>query len=337
MKQNIDMQKIINVIKYDTRRGYFGDWTPAQIHSAYHEAMENPDHGINIFTGTISVNGVCGALWNEMSYNPTRFGYNSPFLFDNQNSIELFCKKQIQDQVLKPIQEHLHTFLSIAKKINENFEQTNKINEDNQTIKSTYGTISMNYVMLSSLVKAIHSITSINLNDFKSSKQHRRKIIEIVQSRHPDLIRRNKNIDFDIFETYQAESRYIEHKIHVLNHEIEDISYIIQDKQEYEQPLDTSNEESKIETKNKELDKLMSRLEFIQYQAKELSKTNTKYTPTNGVFFGITYLKQTNIKFAIYFDYEKYFQYQRCNYTRDARRDCFTDRINRWIIFCIHR
>ena len=276
MKRNKDIQKIINVIKYDTRRGYFGEWTPAQIHSAYHDAMENPDHGNNIFTGTISVNGVCGALWNEMSYNPIRFGYKSPFLFDNQNSVELFYKNQTLAPVLKPIQEHLHTFLSIAKKIDEKFEQTNKISEDNQTIKSTYGTISMNYIMLSSLAKAIHSIASINLSDFKSSKQHRRKIIEIVQSRHPDLIRQKQNIDFDAFETYQAESRYIEHKIHELNSEIEEISYIIQDKQEYEQPLDTSNEESKIETKNQELDKLMSRLEFIQYQIKKLSKTNTK-------------------------------------------------------------
>lgn len=270
MKQTADTQKIINVIKYDTRRNYFGNWTPGQIHAAYHDAMENPDHGFNIFIGTISINSVCGALWNEMSYNPIRFGFESPFLVNGSNNLDSFCKNNLPDASQKPIQEHVQRFFSIAKQIDENFEKTGKFSKNNITIKSTYGTISMNYIMLSALARAIHAIATINLTDFKSSKQHRKKITEIVQSRHPDLIRNKANIDFDKFETYQLELKSIEHEIYVLNNKIDTISYTINDKQEYEQPIDTTYEEHQISQINQKIDTLMSRHEFIQYQLNNL-------------------------------------------------------------------
>ena len=270
MKITMDAKKIVDVIKYDTRRSYFGDWTPAQIYTAYHDAMENPEHGFNVFIGTISVNSVCGALWNEMSYNPLRFGYESPFIVNGLNNLELFCKNNLQDKSKKQIQEYVKKFFSIAKQLDEHFETNGKISKNNITIRSTYGFINMDYIMLSALARAIHAIATINLSDFKSSKQHRRKITEIVQLRHPDLIRDKKNIDFDKFETYQLELKSIEQEIYTLNNKTYTISYAIKDKQEYEQPIDTTEEETKISQINQKIDKLMSRYEFIQHQLNNL-------------------------------------------------------------------
>ena len=273
MKSNPYMQKIVKIIKYDTRREYFGNWTPAQIYTAFHDALENPNHGISIFTGTISVNGICGALWNEMSYNPLHFGYENPFFFNGKNDIEQFCRKNTQDKSLISVQENLRKFLSVTKKIDTNFATTNKLSENNVTIISTYDRISLNYVMLSCLSKAIHKISETNLYDFKHSKKHRKKIIEIVQIRHPDLIRHKPNADFDRIAAYNAESKSIEQQIYELNTEIDSISYVIQDKQEYEQPIDTTYEKTKIANINQKINNLMSRYEYIQYQIKSLSRS----------------------------------------------------------------
>ena len=118
-----EMQKIKNTIKYDTRRAYFGEWTPAQIHAIYHDAMDNFEHKIALNIGTLSVDAVCGVLWNEMSYNPIHFGSVSPFMFHGKNDIKQFIDTPTNDKTLNIVKELLKTFLSTAEKIDKAFDE----------------------------------------------------------------------------------------------------------------------------------------------------------------------------------------------------------------------
>ena len=70
-KQRIkaERQRVHDIIKYDVNRKYFGDWTPDGLNATY-----NSPTPVNFYTGILSVDKICDALWNEMSYNPERFG-----------------------------------------------------------------------------------------------------------------------------------------------------------------------------------------------------------------------------------------------------------------------
>ena len=98
-------QKIFSkreVVKYSANRAYFGKMTGAGLAKAYGlfkhtQDWDKPVTSATVLVGKIDGGVICRALWNEMSYNPLRFGNVSPFLYKGKEDIYHFCRNGVPE------------------------------------------------------------------------------------------------------------------------------------------------------------------------------------------------------------------------------------------------
>lgn len=185
-REERDIRKII---KYDTSRKYFGSWTPRELNKSYQNAP------CNLKIGILSVDDICDALWHEMSYNPVRFGYKSPFVFNGKNSLKEFIDSSLDlanngFETLSVIQTYLSRFWRFATKLYPDFEEKGYAKNNSVWISTVLPTnpnsnpVPNNaYLMLDLLRKSLKEITKRNLADFYRVK-YRDMIAKVVMARH---------------------------------------------------------------------------------------------------------------------------------------------------------
>ena len=275
-----------NIVKYNVTRKYFGDWTPNELNDSY--ICENPTQ---LRIGVLSVDDICDALWNEMSYNPVRFGTTSPFEFDGKNSLEKFIDTPIAPdnkafKTLSIVQSYLSRFWKLATKYDEAFKTTKHFKSNCVTITTTISTNpgskpvpSMTYVMLGKLRNSVKAIASQNLNDF-GKKTYQKQMIDVILARHPDLVRPIKTQNFAASARKDKELQHYKVAEQNLIKEIQDKNFEITDTQsridtltmEFENPGDASKDKALLQNQTKELEKLEYALVNIQQKMKQFTK-----------------------------------------------------------------
>lgn len=189
-----------NIIKYNTSRMYFGNWSENVLDDIHNKAV-NTKTPQKIYVGDLTNDIICNALWYEMSYNPERFGNISPFVIKNQNSILYFdttyktkmsykTKDFLPDEIVN-LTWNISVFLKNLKSVNlyDTFAKTGKLPEFFTIVAAKLVTndilcLDTEHRVLHSLNEAIHAITKQNYLDL-NNPVYRDKIIQTVQQRHP--------------------------------------------------------------------------------------------------------------------------------------------------------
>ena len=270
-KSDKKIDKIQEIIKYNTKRKYFGVWRPQDLYDAYKVKSGRP-----VKIGTLSISNICDTLWNEMSYNPGRFGTISPFDVWCIKTPESFIKQKFSDKdALYKVQYALSEFLSLVSQYDQSFRTNGYLNTDCVIINHVptfYPTKrpvpNLQYKMLSSLVHCVHLIASQNWNDFKR-KKYQNQIINAVQTRHADLSESDfdtlsRRVQYPELHKYQDMYKNVNYAIMEKNSAIMDTEMRIQSLQEYEIPGDTSSETALLQKQNMDLQKLEQMLDDIK-------------------------------------------------------------------------
>jgi len=192
--------KIKLVLKYDTSRHYFAGFSPDALSAAYGRLKTSaswniPDVTTSLYVGKIDGNVICNALWNEMSYNPVRFGTVSPFVFNNKNNLFAFCDRRgashINSDILAEIRHKLIVYMNINSDSNGGWYDAVRTNATGYvSIQIIDGHSNDNYKILAMLRDCITIIARQNVADFKKKRgPYRNAIIDVVRSRHPDWVR----------------------------------------------------------------------------------------------------------------------------------------------------
>ena len=266
--------KFNEIIKYNPGRMYFGNWTPRQIHEIY-QNMKGSDFNRTepLTTGIITENDICDALWNEMSYNPVRFGTVSPFLFNGKNSIKQFCKKYSscnpEDKNLVFLQKlafALNDFTFYMDAYDQTFYKTGRTQNPVMNIGLQQDAFVSNteYKVLAKLVACIHLICSQNSLDYARSKKHHIAMNQIIMQRHPDLVRPIKTPNYTKLNSMQTQSQEIQSRITHQESMILETQMRINVLEEYDAPADTSREHSALESQQAELERLEQEYQDLQ-------------------------------------------------------------------------
>ena len=286
-KQRIkaERQRVHDIIKYDVNRKYFGDWTPDGLNATYNSPMP-----VNFYTGILSVDKICDALWNEMSYNPERFGTVSPFKINGKNSLEFFINKEIDIydnnfEVLTNLQAYLSRFWNMALQYDKDFMITNRFKSTNILISTKIRPgekpiPSATYRMLGYLRDSIHKIASQNLQDFENKAIYRNQIIETVKEKHPKLFRPATPVYVapvqestnDELEKYMSDKKYLIDAIWNKNSEIMDTQMRIDTLNEFENPGDTSNDTALLKKQKADLKNLETNLQLITQRIQKIKQ-----------------------------------------------------------------
>lgn len=203
-KQKIDSKR--EVIKYSAERAYFGRLTGAGLASAFHvfkhtHDWDRPVTSTNVTVGYIDGGVICRALWNEMSYNPVRFGNVSPFLCNGKNSIYRFCDHPVSEdtpgyETVEALRHKMIDFLTLnGRKVGKWYDIVNTDKNGNVLISLVDGYSDDNYKVLTKLREMIRLITSQNLEDFKH-KAYRDQMIKVINKRHPNGVRDDKFVAY---------------------------------------------------------------------------------------------------------------------------------------------
>lgn len=270
--------KFNEIIKYNPARMYFGNWTPRQIHEIY-QNMKGSDFNRTepLTTGIITEDDICDTLWNEMSYNPVRFGNTSPFLFNGKNSIKQFCKKYSscnpEDKNLVFLQKlafALNDFMFYMNAYEPTFSKTGRTQNPVMNIGLQQDALVSNleYKVLSKLVACIHLICSQNSLDYTRSKKHHIAMNEIIIKRHPNLVRPSKIPNYSKLNSMQAQSQEIQSRITHQESMILETQMRINVLEEFDSPADTSREHSALESQQAELERLEREYQDIQNRMK---------------------------------------------------------------------
>ena len=267
--------KVHNILKYDPNRTYFGPWSPKRLHTVYREIYNNPCRPLVFMeTGKLSTEIICDTLWNEMSYNPLRFGVQNPFEINGIPNIKEFIAKYKTngkaDVIMQQVAADLDYFLYSIGKVNPEFRQfgeifnyTVLINVDRHR-KSGDG-----YKALARLSDSIHDIASQNIKDYKI-KKYREQICKIALARHPNLKRSNNQLIFVQIEKTKQQVDCLYNEIINKNNEISSINSRIETFNEYEPPLVTSREHTLLEQQKQELQTLEEQYSFAKNKYDEL-------------------------------------------------------------------
>ena len=250
-----------SIIKYDPGRNYFGLWSPKRLHTVYREIYNNPFRPLVFMeTGKLSAEIICDTLWNEMSYNPLRFGEQNPFEINGASNIKAFVAKYKTgegfDYVMQKVAAELDYFLYFIGKSNPEFPKFDEIYSSSVLIdvdrhgKSGYG-----YKALASLSESIHNIASQNIKDYKI-KKYREQINSVVMARHPNLNRSNEPVRFVQIDRAKTQKDYLYNEIATKNSEIMNTNMRINTLNECEPPADTSRETALLARQNQDLQTL---------------------------------------------------------------------------------
>ena len=258
-------KQIKNILKYDTGKAYFGDFTARDLSDAVGRIKtswqwDTPIEFVNIHIGHIDGNVICDALWHEMSYNPVRFGTVSPFLFNGKNSLYHFCNSSNNHaltpenmKIFSDIQYKLKCFMKLNAHPNGAWNDT--IIGESLTIRLENGHTNPEYKMLAHLRDCIKIITTQNINDFtdetmpyragiistlhnsEQNGKHGHSTVKLINSNHPVASVSKINDDeskYSVALEYDYDVR-IDNLIESLKIIIENKTYY--DRRTYEQAL----------------------------------------------------------------------------------------------------
>ena len=267
------------ILKYNTLYQYFGEWTPRQLHDAYE--IIRRCQGVSSFTidtGKISVDDICNTLWNEMSYNPLRFGKRSPFVFHGVNSIESFCNyydpgiKDIETvTLLATLRKKLKRFLALMDKYDPEFVKTGVSKNARMTVKMQEYSLDANteYQILACLVACIHAICIQNVKDYENKPSAYRAIMaQVCSERHPNHERKNNDVYLAKANSLKQQQRELLGKISEKNNEIMNIQTQLDTLSEYGTPNNSAELKNKMEKLQKQLKPLEIRLEQLNAYVK---------------------------------------------------------------------
>ncbi len=198
-------QKIFSkrdVVKYNVNRAYFGKLTGVGLASAYGQFKhtqdwDNPITKSNVIVGKIDGVVICRALWNEMSYNPMRFGKVSPFMHNGVENIYHFCRNGVSEdfpgfEIIEKIRHKMIDFMMLNGRKVGHWYDVIDTRDGVVTIQLVNGHSDDNYKVLSSLREMIRFVTNTNLEDFKR-KSYRAQMLTVIDKRHPNGVRGNNS------------------------------------------------------------------------------------------------------------------------------------------------
>lgn len=278
--------KFNEIVKYNPVRMYFGNWSPKQIHEIYQSKKDGDfDDRTNLLTtGIITEDDICDALWSEMSYNPVRFGTESPFIFNGKNSIKQFCEKYYtytpEDKTLLFLQKlaiALNDFTFYMNAYDPTFFQTGHTQNSTMNVGLQPDIMASNteYKVLSKLVSCIHLICSQNSTDYTRSKKHRVAMDQIITKRHPKQVRPLKIPNYRKLNSMQIQSRNIQSRIANQESIILGTQMRINTLEEFDSPVDTNYEHAALKSQQAELEKLEQEYQDIQNRIQVISGITT--------------------------------------------------------------
>lgn len=179
-----------DIIKYNVNRQYFGNWTPNMLSAAHQASLDTGT--VKKFTITpLDNDTICNVLWYEMSYNPVRFGSNSPFKVDGLNDIMLFDTEMTRwgdTYYVTKFKKNIGYFKQLVNTDFKDFKQTGVLPKEMYIFGSHYP----DYFVLTDLRVALHAIASQNIEDFKR-KKYATEIIQAVKERHKNGVRNKQS------------------------------------------------------------------------------------------------------------------------------------------------
>lgn len=196
-------QKIIakrEIVKYSAQRAYIGKLTGAGLSGAYGmfkhtQDWDKPITAANVVIGYIDGAVICRALWNEMSYNPARFGRVSPFIYKGREDIYHFCRVGVPEdfpgyEIVEKIRHKMIGFMDLNGKSRGQWTDVIDAKSGVVRIHLVDGHSDDMYKALSLLREMVRLITNQNLEDFKH-KQYRIQMLTVIDKRHPNGVRAN--------------------------------------------------------------------------------------------------------------------------------------------------
>lgn len=256
-----------SIVRYNPKRQYFGVWTPQELQDVYASCKKREDlRTAYIATGKISLVDVCNTLWNEMSYNPLRFGTQSPFVVNGvlniDKSLEYYKKQTPESEVMIEVCAFLKSFIKLLNKHDLEFNRTGVTECSGLHIGRTeYESYSnIEYKILANLVHCIHKISSQNNKDAELVK-YCESMWQVITKRHPDMTRSLKRQIFvtapQIKQTKQDKiEQGIRFAIEKKQADICNTEMHIKDLSELEAPVDLSKYKSQLAKQEQEKAKL---------------------------------------------------------------------------------
>lgn len=179
----LDSDQLTQIIKYDADRQYFGKWSPRQAYENSNRCYNYPTcANYEMDIGKLTNDIICKVLWYEMSFNPARFGFVSPFVINGKADIMAVDVNKLPfedtENIIK-LKTHIQTFQDIMKQHFPRFCDSGTISNKLSMRNS------VNYEMLDELRAMIHYIAGQNLRDIKL-KNHITYIQDMAQKRYPD-------------------------------------------------------------------------------------------------------------------------------------------------------
>lgn len=188
------------LIKYSPQRAYFGKLTGAALATAYgqfrqSQDWEKPITSARISVGKISGGVICHALWNEMSYNPARFGKVSPFMYNGKEDIYHFCRNGVPEnfpgfEIVEKLRHKMIDFMMLNGRDKGSWYDNIDTQNGYVIIRLINGHSDDNYKVLTLLREMIRIVISQNLEDF-NRKSYRIQMLKVIDSRHPNGVRGN--------------------------------------------------------------------------------------------------------------------------------------------------
>ena len=200
-KREINVMR--SILRYDVNRAYMGDLTGAELNGAFELFMcsrdwDEPIISTTIQTGYIDGTIICRAVWNEMSYNPKRFGTVSPFLYKDKENIYHFCQNGNEVPLDTPgydivvaIRQKMRDFLFNNKLENNSWYDIIDSSKGNMVVRCINGSSDRKYKTLAALRDMIHIVASQNLKDLNRAA-YRKEMKPIIDARHPNGVRPKK-------------------------------------------------------------------------------------------------------------------------------------------------
>ena len=190
----------LRILKFNTARKYFGEFTGNDLNMAYKifkhtQDWNKPMVNAQVRVGYIDGPMICRVLWNEMSYNPVRFGTTSPFLYNGQEKIFRFWQKNLTPdmpgyEALVKVQQHLNDFLMFNRLPNGQYYDVVNPKYGILITQFVDGHSDNNYKKMAALREALKVITEQNEKDFEDEK-YRNEMFRVISERHPNGIRSN--------------------------------------------------------------------------------------------------------------------------------------------------
>jgi len=192
-----------SILRYNVNRAYIGDLTGAELNGAFESFVRSQDWDKPIVSATVHVGFIdgpmiCRAVWNEMSYNPKRFGTVSPFLHNGKENICYFCDKKNgvpkdtpgYDTVVK-VRDKMIRFLNNNSRESGQWYTIVDSTKGNVVVRYVNGCSDKKYKTLAALRDMIHIVASQNLKDL-NLVAYRNEMKPIIDARHPNGIRAKK-------------------------------------------------------------------------------------------------------------------------------------------------